>query len=708
MKNTTLIEQFMRNSVPNAVMAHLHAIASPTIDSFRTAPFLRSAFGSADWSLVIGHYHIKLNWNVSLGEDRLTDKRHQQVLTIFKCWILSQSHPRVTGGRIHGSAYLYRRVTRVIAHIDYMLLNRELFGLEKYGLRAATENDFLEMLRAIESGVGFANATYEWPTRLAKWLDKLVERYRPALAKTLRENRFLREMHTLQIDWRLAKDKRTLIRWRVALWVGGYYRSIGNHDFVHTVDTELVSTILYEDTLRGVSSKPLFDELGLIPVERCLREKTPVPVRASGERPTKQDVGYQRSTLKTLAALQDVCDGVPAGPLLAALGAGPIDVESLRDTRGFAIAPFPVVMRNIKYGTEFCLRHGEHIVKSFAALVAAAKSEELTLFQLVERHGLEGFLNAKTLALGVRRLSVGLQARADSRRRIPQEELVKRYFASLRNNEGLVELGRVFIGSVIQCIGPVTARRRSELVRLPVSRVLDESRENIIFGNAKTGLDDKKQEEVRPVPKLVSHVVQICEELHASLGSFDTGMLLDMPGVCGMRRASKTTFDICLDAFADYFEVACDSQGRRWYVRQHQNRKFLVLAFYYGIAEGNVHAIRWMLGHGDVEHLWHYLMTSIPGEMLKEVQAYFMLDALRNHPFEPQQIEMHEDVVAALEDGMERRFGTRRFDVVDTELLQSFLDMAVKKGLSALPHFFEVGGHKIARIAVTLSRSANI
>ncbi|MFM0654858.1 hypothetical protein [Paraburkholderia sediminicola] len=126
------------------------------------------------------------------------------------------------------------------------------------------------------------------------------------------------------------------------------------------------------------------------------------------------------------------------------------------------------------------------------------------------------------------------------------------------------------------------------------------------------------------------------------------------------------------------------------------------------VREVNVHAIRWMLGHGDVEHLWHYLMTSIPGEMLKEVQAYFMLDALRNHPFEPQQIEMHEDVVAALEDGMERRFGTRRFDVVDTELLQSFLDMAVKKGLSALPHFFEVGGHKIARIAVTLSRSANI
>jgi hypothetical protein len=272
----------------------------------------------------------------------------------------------------------------------------------------------------------------------------------------------------------------------------------------------------------------------------------------------------------------------------------------------------------------------------------------------------------------------------------------------------LLELSRVLVGSVAFSIGPTTARRQAELLQLPVNGALDESRRNLVFRVGKTGVLDKRQVAARPIPRLVSDEVTLLEQLHRETGTFETGRLFDVPGAIGMRPASKSTFNICLDTFSDYFEVDCDALGRRWYVRQHQNRKFLVLAFYYGTAFGNLHTLRWMLAHSDIEHLWHYLTSTIPGEMLEEAQSYFLTDVLQNHPFEDAEIEMHDDATSQLGLAMERQFGTRKFDVVDTEMLEKFINMSIRRGVEVLPHFFDVGGVKVAKIAVTLRQGARL
>ncbi|MDR5810666.1 hypothetical protein [Caballeronia sp. LZ019] len=406
--------------------------------------------------------------------------------------------------------------------------------------------------------------------------------------------------------------------------------------------------------------------------------------------------------------LDGVCENIPTQALLGALSQGVVDVESLRETSRFATAPFPVIMKNVRNAAEFCYRHGEHIVKSYANVINAAKEAGLSPADLVERYGLRKYLHEDTIAMGVTRFSLGAEAHAASQRHIAMSDVVSQYFTGLRGNRGLVELGRVLIGSVAQNVGPLTARRSAELVGLPVKGVLDERRANIIFRNGKSGVLKIRQVEERPIPKLISDDIRLCELLHSRLGTLETGRLFDAPGALGMRAASKSVFYRCCDTFADYFEVACDARKRRWYVRQHQNRKFLVLAFYYGTTQGNVHTLRWMLAHSDVEHLWHYLTKITPGDMLREVQAYFLVDALQNHPFDLSEIDMHEVVFAELSDSMERRFGTRNFEIIESNMLENFISLSIKKGLEILPHFFEVGGVKLARIAVTIRNGSRL
>jgi hypothetical protein len=100
----------MRNSVPEAVLANLRMMARPTIESYMSAPWLTSRFSASRWLLVIGKHKIEINWEVSLGQSLLTDYQHSELLTIFKCWVLLPSNPRMTGGRLHDTPHIYAQV----------------------------------------------------------------------------------------------------------------------------------------------------------------------------------------------------------------------------------------------------------------------------------------------------------------------------------------------------------------------------------------------------------------------------------------------------------------------------------------------------------------------------------------------------------------------------------------------------------------------
>lgn len=82
----------------------------------------------------------------------------------------------------------------------------------------------------------------------------------------------------------------------------------------------------------------------------------------------------------------------------------------------------------------------------------------------------------------------------------------------------------------------------------------------------------------------------------------------------------------------DYFEVQAveiDGIERRYYLRQHQLRRFIALAFYHS-SKGNIEALRHWLGHSDVEHVYTYISETAPGLVLDSVKAEVIVDFMFN------------------------------------------------------------------------------
>jgi hypothetical protein len=86
-------------------------------------------------------------------------------------------------------------------------------------------------------------------------------------------------------------------------------------------------------------------------------------------------------------------------------------------------------------------------------------------------------------------------------------------------------------------------------------------------------------------------------------------------------NADTFAFNKHLDEFCDYFEIPLNSDGKRYYIRQHQLRRFFALLFFHSNSFGSLETLQWMLGHTDLRHVWHYITESMEGEVLRGVNA---------------------------------------------------------------------------------------
>ncbi|MBF4395652.1 integrase, partial [Vibrio anguillarum] len=94
---------------------------------------------------------------------------------------------------------------------------------------------------------------------------------------------------------------------------------------------------------------------------------------------------------------------------------------------------------------------------------------------------------------------------------------------------------------------------------------------------------------------------------------------------CQLNQVQHTTYNAHLDALCDYLETDLvqydNGEYRRNYVRQHQLRRFFAMAFFWSKGYDGMDALRWMLGHSDMEHLYHYISESETGAALNGAKA---------------------------------------------------------------------------------------
>ncbi|MEF1186071.1 integrase, partial [Vibrio sinaloensis] len=151
------------------------------------------------------------------------------------------------------------------------------------------------------------------------------------------------------------------------------------------------------------------------------------------------------------------------------------------------------------------------------------------------------------------------------------------------------------------------------------------------FKLKKSGNKGENQTITRPIPTSIAKFIWKLEEFNrkAEDSGLNKGKLSLFNYLqsksCSLSKVIPISFDGHYNALCDYLEtdlVLMDNgEYRRNYIRQHQLRRFFALVFFWSKKKESLDALRWMLGHTDMEHLYHYISESETGEVLNGAKA---------------------------------------------------------------------------------------
>ena len=683
-------------------LAFLSAMMGDRAVQYREAKWLPSAFDADSWHCSFGKSrNFEVDFRVKLDDGRLlTDSRHSQLLDIFKCWLCVQTHFDATGGKLIAEKTNLRRLRRVLYMIDYFLLNSAQFGLAANGLQAVTENDLRGLLFNLSTSNRVENSIYGWPKRLQSCLKTNIAGLSDQTFQSILEIQpLLRTPICDHYDRLLELTDDEVIRARAWLWANGFYMANKRGEFDHTPSTEQLAKMLYKDTLGGKTQKPIPPEFDLTSGGRYNREYQAVSVRSNpDERLSEQVLFCYRSRLRSLGLLAGIGMSVPTHALRAIDNNAAHQALNLKAEGRFRTLPQGIVLSLLRNSIEFALEFGDEIVGACISLVGAARAEGMSIRQYSTNHDITPLIPPKLRECGV--TTWRLRCQQGEAKNTETSFPVTGYFQQVRANNGLWELVRVLFGAVQICVGTLMARRQGELLDLVAGQCLDASRTRLVFFNRKSGVLGMREKEARPIPKIAVQMILQLERLQEGFKTHGVlkgnTHLFAYPSCNGDRfiDLGHQRLNESMDCCCDYFETPLDTDGRRYYIRQHQLRRFFAMLFFWGSAFGGMDTLRWFLGHRDIMHLYHYITESTTGDVLRSVKANFAGQVLKQQP-----TEAHE--LAGL---VQKHFGTDNFSVLDSDELDEYVEELMIEGRVEIePEFFEASEGNSYRILIKVT-----
>lgn len=128
----------------------------------------------------------------------------------------------------------------------------------------------------------------------------------------------------------------------------------------------------------------------------------------------------------------------------------------------------------------------------------------------------------------------------------------------------------------------------------------------------------------RPIPYITAYAIQLLQVLgsrlqkiysdHSPRGNilfyFPTGRGFGKPE----NKKLSSRIDKAIGIFCDVIETAIDVNGRRWYPKTHELRKFFILTMHDHEDKFSEEPLRYHAGHVDRSHLDDYLSGEIPSD----------------------------------------------------------------------------------------------
>ena len=288
-------------------------------------------------------------------------------------------------------------------------------------------------------------------------------------------------------------------------------------------------------------------------------------------------------------------------------------------------------------------------------------------------------------------------------------------FDRLRSNPTLDEALRVLIGSCTVCLALLKPSREDELTHLKRYCLREYAGGYWIdFKLGKSNSGESWQDEDRPVPVITAKAIHLLQRLGDGLSRLFSedrkvgNNLFYIPKSVGMGAlcASSSLLNYHLDIFCDFVGLPPDSEGRRWYVRIHEMRKWFLLLLFWSGRFDVLDAARWIAGHTDAEHIYAYIEKEFPGEELPQLEAEYSIDRVYRRDQEMKLRKggaCNEDGVDALYQAVLKHFNVESLTMVPESEWAGYVQSLRKDEQFRLePHsIFGENGHDVVGLNVS-------
>lgn len=677
------------------------------------APWLLTPFSAQVWEtrnrgreeMVEGQWQnvIRLDWCVPLPNGTLlTDVRYERLLELLKKIAFLMRNGLVSGSFV--PAGWRNSMGGLIMLVRWVVLNEEKFLPERYGLQLLDQSA-LEWLFCLVAEGGWFHAL-QIPQRL------LAVMYQGAhgtpCPPTLCHSPF--KIPTKEIE--------PLVQW---LECQGLYRPIkdGAHMDKRQIKRDPLAVLIGENPLSFKNPN----------ISRFLRqfesdfrnESLLIRLRQGTEFPNQKvisilDFSDGGASDEMVRALTDSMSTIldthrhfqELLPEPAQISLRRAAILAQRVTRPSSHTPFMPINTGLAYlntAMQFVHVYGDAIIGFYLAVLAdfnritpnptAKKSfnENLTNWRIASGEPIANVLNI-----------------TEFRRKEAKPD-----FYRLRSNPTLDQTLRVLIGSCIVCMAILKPSREEELTHLK-RNCLREGADGYWFNFelGKSNACEVWQDEDRPIPIIAAKAIHLLQRLGSTLSTLfsderkvsDNLFYLPKAEGFGALTSHADLLNNHLDIFCDFIGLPPDSEGRRWYVRIHEMRKWFLLLLFWSGRFDVLDAARWIAGHTKAEHIYAYIEKEFPGEELPQIEAKYSIDRVYRHEQEKKRSKGDVgkgDGVDALYEAVLRHFKVESLTVIPEPEWTGYVQSLRKDEKFWLePHsIFGENGHDVVGVNIS-------
>lgn len=664
------------------------------------AHWLHSAYDAPEW--LVGRKRARINWARTLPTgSKLTDPVYNRLLAVTKR-VYFDSRGSVIIQPITESTHVHF-AEKLFGLIDWITYQEDIFHPSVTAFRALNRNNIEDFLTQYAHG-GYDAIRFVIP-RLQEHFHALCNT--PNVALSLAQSRSSIPSHVFarnledKIDYSYSEEDIDYIRsW---LYINGYYARNGKPSEAKKIKEGYLNRHRIGDLLgiyrysASASVNMFLRQFEYVQNYRIVehisryphREQLPVDfISDDVQASLKQSIGsvctFQQ--LFTNFRLQSpYLDGLPRVEELNALS-----VESVASNAGAVpkmhtkTMPTPIALHILNSAIGYIHNYGDALITYVEKWTSNVQDMELDSDKPRKSLKQSAF---KSTAMPAALKPLNIDA-LYSRWKIdfPRNSTGGHTAASrARDVFGLEDAINMLIVSVYVLLAVMSARRRGEMIDLGCDCSSgDPGDYDLHFLLEKSGVDGSRQSIARPIPNIAARSIEMLRRLNVIwktfVGDDSSKHLFNFPVM--LARCQPATYagiQIHLDRFSDYFDVPLNEDGRRWYVKPHEFRRFFAIVFFWQYKYSNLTALQWMLGHKKPEDTYAYVRSVVGAREMTRKEARFSREVMLNDAREPAVDQLRELAL--------KYFKTTDISLIAEEDLLAYLESLLDEGVYRVrPH----------------------